>query len=182
MKPVSTFFILALASLASFALGEDVAIRLLINNGKAVNSNSGSCTLSEVHDIKAALLTAVGGSARRNLRSSSGQTDPSWCSTSCQGYAPGTCSLVHPGCIQHNSLDSGAVPSEVDTVLPESNETIYFTAEQHAKCQTDRQAIIQDVLTDLDWDNGTALTESCKRLLQHKISLACVKIPTAMAA
>jgi hypothetical protein len=181
MKSVVRFIAL-LASIARIitavaATNDDIAIRIVVNNG-ASDLDGASCSPAEMETVYRTFFN----SARRRhaasehrgtkLRSGGSSRILSHCSNLCAGFEFSACFVVDPRCKDERRAATTGLSSSASN----SPQQQQFSPEQQVSCQRSRQLLIQEL--DGSLESSPDLSNSCRRVMQEKVCLTCVTIPS----
>jgi len=163
MLSISFLFLLC-ASLVPAVLGEEYAIRTLLNHGDALPSGE-VCTSDEWELITG----AMDGAQRRNLRTAERRLkDPFWCDLLCQGWKPGHCYLAYWACTSYRRRE--AELTEQEPSASTGGGTLRELQSQES-C-SDRISNINNALDDLE----PSLTTGCQAVLDTSREFSCYEV------
>jgi hypothetical protein len=172
---------------------DQIAIRVLYNDGKASTLADGNCTASDLAMIQSTALNMIYNLRDRHLRrrSLSGanppapqrQLMPGWCYTVCRGFVTGKCQVIYPACDDwrrglgastyvHDATDTPAVDpnySDNGSFDQDDERKLWLTEAAKERCQYEKDQVRAALRSDY-----AQLSTSCKTLLKKRTTLKCV--------
>jgi hypothetical protein len=171
---------------------EQIGIRIVYNEGQAsIMAANEYCTATDLTMIQSTAWNKVyiGLGHRHHVRRGRSlaaaspppqqqrQLMPGYCTTVCQGFATGTCQVVHRTCDDwRRELGvSTSVPDKMETSAVDQDDERKLSSSVAAqeRCQYE----INQVRAALQSDLYTQISSTCQNLMTKPITLQCVIVP-----
>ena len=163
MKLSFSLLFVAFGSLTPAVLGEEYAVRTLLNHGYALPSGE-VCTTDEWNSITSAMDTA----RRRNLRTAERRLkDHFGCRLLCQGWKPGYCHLGYSGCENTRRREA-----EITEQEPSASYGGNRLRELSQESCSERISDINNALDALE----PSLTTGCQAVLDATREFTCYEV------